>query len=229
MRTSIIDLLYHFTDISISTRLFAAYNILDKAVSLCENNAFPSIDLIRNDIENYYQTNILFSLDTHLNNIVNEKSRYDFLQQIYTTIPTSTSEVQYAKLVDQIWEYFARNDFKQYLSDLNEFKKHIQSYNHFYVNYWVYRIFSETIRIPDYSQAKANFIYIAAEFCLFQIMALVSYSQNGKIDKDEYIYIISRISRMMEHESYFRNSVTSKLLKENDLISPAGLLLLLII
>lgn len=78
--------------------------------------------------------------------------------------------------------------------------------------------------IPDYSKVRDNFIFACIEFCLMQIIALVSYAQNQTLDQDEYIYIISAVSRM-EHSS--RQKLV-KQLRDNNLISNAGLLLLII-
>lgn len=83
--------------------------------------------------------------------------------------------------------------------------------------------------IPDYEVAKTKFIYIAAEFCLIQTIALASFVNNDKkLDRNEYIYIISGINRMFDHNANFRQHLTDKLI-ENNTIRTAGLLLMVLI
>ena len=52
------------------------------------------------------------------------------------------------------------------------------------------------------------------------------YEENGrKLEKEEYMLIISHISRVMEHNSVFRKKLTDSM-NQNNMISLAGVLLL---
>lgn len=227
VRQSITDLFYLSSDISISVRLYASYNIFDKAVSLY-NNGITDFNQLKKEISLYYQSDALSALDKRLKNIINENSRYKFLQQLHVVIVPFTHDGRFVKLIEQINEYFNQNDLEKYLTDVEAFKLYCHAYHNFYLNYWVYRLFTEAIAIPDYECVKDRLIYIAAEFCLIQTLALVSYSHTGKLDKDEYVYIVSSIAKLTEHNSVFRESLSTQL-TQNNLIGIAGLLLLTIL
>lgn len=226
VRTDIIDLLYNFQEFALSTRLYISFKIIDEAISHCTSNV-PDYNVVKKYIENYYAEGMMKSLNSSLRNIVDESQRYHFLQSIvniYQDIGFLECYKRYSKLVEQARNYFCQNDFEQYSRDVSLFRNAIKSYHNFYTNYWVYRIFSELIEIPDYAKVKEKFIFIGVEFCLIQALALTSFVQNQALDKDEYIYIISSISRM-EHSSCQK---FMEELHKNNLISAAGLLLLII-
>ena len=224
VRTSIIDLLYNFQELSLNTRLFAALNIIDTAISNCTDNT-PDYNVVKEYIDSYYAEGVMSSLNSSLANVVKESSRYNFLQNIVTIYHANiTSVPKHIELTKQTFSYFEQNDFDQYSHDVTLFREAIKPYHNFFTNYWVYRIFSEIIEIPDYAQVKEKFIFIGIEFCLIQTMALASFAQNQTLDRDEYIYIISSISRM-EHSS--RQQLVEQL-RKNNLLSTAGLLLLII-
>lgn len=224
VRTSIMDIIYFSSDYSLATKLYVSYDILNKALSLYQNETID-FNLLQTDIKHYYQDDIMLSLDSRLNGIVKEENRYQILQQIQAILIHYTGHTHFSDLAQQVHQYFYRNDYEQYLTDLNAFREAIKPYNNFHANYWVYRIFAELISIPDYLQVREKFIYIASEFCLIQTVALVSFVQKGVLDRDEYIYITSIISRMLEHAEEIRKQLTEQL-KQNNLISTAGLLLL---
>lgn len=224
VRTSIIDLLYHFRELFLNTRLFAALNIIDRAISNCTSNT-PDYNVVKEYIDSYYVPGVMTSLNNDLTNVVKESSRYNFLQNIINIYHDNITPVpKHIELAKQTLNYFEQNNFEQYSHDVTLFKEAIKPYHNFYTNYWVYRIFSETIEIPDYTKVKEKFIYIGIEFCLIQAMALASFVQNQTLDREEYIYIISSISRM-EHVS--RQELVEQL-RKNNLLSTAGLLLLII-
>ena len=224
VRTSIIDLLYNFQELSLNTRLFTALNIIDKAISNCTSNT-PDYNAVKEYIDSYYVPGVMTSLNNDLTNVVKESSRYNFLQNIINIYHNNITPVpKYVELARQTLNYFEQNDFEQYSHDITLFREAIKPYHIFYTNYWVYRIFSEMIEIPDYALVKEKFIFIGIEFCLIQAMALASFAQNQTLDREEYIYIISSISRM-EHAS--RQQLVEQL-RKNNLLSTAGLLLLII-
>ena len=92
----------------------------------------------------------------------------------------------------------------------------------------MYRIFSDTLSIPDYEKVKEKFAYIAVEFAVFQTIALVSFVKNQRLIREEYIYIISCLSRMMEHSVNFMEDLKRQI-REKNLASGAGLLLMTIL
>ena len=111
---------------------------------------------------------------------------------------------------------------------LKRFREEVlKTYDGFYTNYWVYRIFSDTLSLPEYEKAKEKFIYIAVEFALFQMIAMVSFAE-GRFTQEEYACIISCLSRLTEHNPRFSNDLISEIHK-NNLANTAGLLLLTIV
>lgn len=226
VRKSITEFLYDFCDISLSTRLFVTFSIINEAVSHSTNDT-PDFNIVKKIIDGYYSDGVIASLDNHLQNIVSESNRYQFLRRVISLLPniiTSVTPHKYLNLLERTVNYFVQTDFEQYLKDMTSFKEVIKCYNNFYTNYWAYRIFFELMAIPNYSQIRGNFIFACIEFCLMQIISLASYTQNQTLDRDEYIYIISAVSRI-EHSS--REKLVKELHK-NNLISNAGLLLLII-
>ena len=227
VRTSIIDIIQGAPEVSLGTRLFVSFNILDKAIQQYQKNQI-NFNTLKSDIDFSSQKDTLHSLDTKLHYIVNEVRRYAFLSKLQTVAFDYIVFERFTKLIILTNEYFSRNNFEKYLKDLDDFRKDTKFLGTFYNNYWVYRIFSDIIVIPDYEQAKEKLLHIAAEFCLIQTFALVSYANKGKFDKDEYIYIISCIGRMMEHNKSIYEKVTTSL-KENNAINVAGLLLMILV
>lgn len=226
VRTGIMDLLYDFQDIPLSTRLFASFSIINKAVSCFQSNSL-NLNIAKQFFDSYYSNGTLSALNNQLQKVVSENSRFQFLQRIASILPihiTPVTPPDYARLIQQAVDYFNQTGFEEYLKDITSFKEAVESYNNFYTNYWVYRFFTELTAIPDYSQIKDNFIFICIEFCLIQILALASYSKNNILDRDEYIYIISSVCRK-EHAS--RKGLMGQL-RDNNLISNAGLLLMII-
>lgn len=134
---------------------------------------------------------------------------------------------RFHEMVSQVEGYFARSNADDFRGDIQNFRAHIAPYGNFYINYWVYHIFGDTMEIPDYSKVLEQFIYTAAEFCLTQTMALVSFVNHGVLDREDYIYMISNISRMMEHNLSFRKELTKRL-TDFHAVSAAGLLMMII-
>lgn len=228
VRTGIVDILQCYPQITLSTRLFAAYKILEKAIEFYHNGQLDYNSLSPN-IDLYFQENTLRSLDTQLSHVVKETDRYRFLQKLQTVLYGQSTLERFSQLIELTNTYFMQSTPEQYLSDIALFRADLQNYASFYTNYWVYRIFSDGLEIPDYQLVKTKFLYIAAEFCLIQTMALASFVNNGrKLNRDEYIYIISCISRRFEHSEGFRRLLTDKLVGNNT-ISAAGLLLMILI
>lgn len=227
VRTSIIDILQSNANVTLGTRLYASFNILDKAIHLYQTNQLDS-DIFKANIDIYFQENTLLSLDTQLHNIVNEANRFAFIQQLQTIILENAYDDHTIQLATQTYNYFQHNNLEEYLSDIALFRTSIQKYNNFYTNYWVYHIFSDILEIPEYELTKEKLLYIALKFCCIQFIALASFSQNKNLDHNEYIYIISCISRIMEHNESFRKRLLAKL-HENDLVSVAGLLLMTLV
>ena len=227
IRSSIIDILQNNADISLNTRLYIAFNILDKAIQSYQNEQLD-FNLLKPTIDLYSQKDTLCSFDIQLHDIVNESNRYIFLQELQTILFENLPEGHFEKLAIQTYVYFTKNDLEKYLSDIIAFRANIKEYTTFYTNYWIYRIFSDILEIPDFNLSKEKMLYIAMEFCCAQAVALASFVNKKKIDRDEYIYIISNISRMMEHHAAFRQYLIEKLNK-NNMINAAGFMLMILI
>ena len=228
-RTSIVELLQSMPHISLNTRLFAAFTILEEAVRMYGGHQFNA-DIFRAEVNAYIQEPILSALEKQLKNAVDEKKRYYFLKEIINIAIDNKRPEYFTELVQQSVDYFNQEYSEQYLSDLQAFKEYsLAVYSNFYTNYWVYRIFSDILSIPEYEKSKKKFVYIAIEFALFQIITLASFVKKGRIiDEKEYIYIISSLSRMMEHNESFRKKLTFQMDK-NNLVSAAGVLLLSVV
>ncbi len=226
VRNSIISILQRSLDISLCTRLFVSYNILDEAIRHYKEKQFD-FNMLRKDIEECMQEEVLLSMNANMHGIIQEREQYSFLQQFQMVLLDFSGQERFKKMVQQVNAYFLRNDFEQYLADMHRFRVCLRQYDNFYINYWVCRIFSEIIVIPAYEKARDEFIYITAEFCLFQIVAFVLYVNNGTLDREEYIYAISCVSRRMEHNSNFHEKLMAQL-KENEVDDIVGLLMMTI-
>ena len=227
VRTGITELLYAFPNISLSTRLFVSFNIINEAISHCEGDN-PDFNIVKGYIDSYYADGIMTSLDDQLQNMISEDNRYQFIPQFLSVLLNTVSAAilpDYIKLVRETLHYFSQVDSKQFLEDITSFKETIKPYDNFYTNYWVYLMFSELISIPDYSKTRGNFIYTCIQFCLIQMVALASYVQNKTLDKDKYIYITSVVNRM-QHLGLRKKLIEQ--LGESNLISNVGILLLII-
>lgn len=229
VRTGIIEVLQHYPQITLLARLFASWKILESAIQFYQKWGQPDYHSLSPSIDLYFQENTLYSLDSQLSYAINEANRYNFLKKFQTVLYGHPTFGRFSQLIELTNTYFTQSGFEQYLSDIALFRAAIQDYAFFYTNFWVYRIFSDCLGIPDYERVKTNFIYIAAEFCLIQTIALVSFTSNGKkLNRDEYVYIISSVSRLLEHDKTFQQHMTDKLV-ENHTISAAGLLLMILI
>ncbi len=177
----------------------------------------------------YAREDVLKSLEMRLGKSVNEESQYHFLGQLLKIAEKYEGLERFLGLLQQAGQYFEEKSPEQYASDVKAFKETcLAEYSGFYTNYWVYRIFSDTLSIPDYEKVKEKFAYIAVEFAVFQTIALVSFVKNQRLIREEYIYIISCLSRMMEHSVNFMEDLKRQI-REKNLASGAGLLLMTIL
>lgn len=228
IRSSIVDIIQNTSGITLGTKLFVSYRILNEAVKSFQQNQIDfHLFKSRTDVNSYFQKNTLSSFNAALQNLVDESKRYVFLQRLISVLYQETPHVHFAELLQQAIAYFASAPAETYLADLVSFRAFIKPYGAFYRNYWVYHIFMELVKIPDYKLAQEGMLYIAAEFCLIQTLALTAYASRQKLEQEEYIYIVSVISRIMEHNQNFRKNLIAELHK-NQLISAAGLLLMII-
>lgn len=228
-RNDMIDVLQGTPDISLQTRLFTAFTILEESIRLYQDGR-PDADILQKDIQTLSQANILYALEPQVNQLVSEANRYHFLQQLTANTQNfRKGSERFARLVKNTGEYFGRNCFEQYVSDMQAFRSSFcPAYAAFYTNYWVYRIFSDFLSIPEYEKAKEKFIFIATEFALIQAIALAAFSRKGSLDREEYIYIISYLSRELEHSQSVHDDILSRL-NGNNMISVAGLMMLTIV
>lgn len=228
VRSGIIGILQHTADVTLSTRIFASYNILEEAISFYQEEQID-FNNVKKDVEECLQENVLLSINADMGEAIQESDRYKFLRQLQEVIATFPEwGGRFSEICRQVNEYFARNNFHQYIEDMQKFRTYVRDkYHNFYINYWVCRLFADTIAIPDYEKAREKYIYVAAEFCLFQIMAFVTYVNHSNLDREEYIYMISFVSRTLDHSEDFRKNLM-KLLKETNIVGIAGLLMMII-
>lgn len=226
VRSDIVSIIQVLPTLSLRTRLFISYKILDKAIQLYQDNQLDH-NLLTQATDPYLQEDTLISLNTQLQNAVDESNRYRFLQKLQSLISNISEHNGFSDYITQTNQFLSQNNLEQYLLFLEKFRAHMQPYNGFYTNYWVYHTFSDILEIPDYSHAKEKLIYVAAKFCLIQTVALGVFANNHKLTRDEYIYIVSCISRTFEHNAKFRKLLTDELITSN-MISLAGLLLMLL-
>lgn len=223
VRAEVVMILQETPEVSLNTRLFVAFNILEAAVSMYQNEQMDLVSL-QKDIELYAQKSVLSALEPQLEQVVDESSRHQIFRQLLAVVSTFTGYRRFAELVGQAIKYFDEEDIERYVTDAQAFKEVcLTRYSDFYTNYWVYCIFSDTLSLPDYTKAKERFIYIAIEFALFQMITMVSFIKNGRLDQEEYIYIISTLSRIMEHREAFRRELIGKI-HESNIVSAVGVL-----
>lgn len=224
VRNVMVDIFQNSAELSLHTKVAFAFDILEKAILLYKNGQTDFCRL-EEDIAWYFQDNRLYIMDAGLREAVSEESRYHFLQKIQLLIDVQNGSELFLEMVRQVKEYFSRNDLEQYLDDVQKFKRSQSIYQDFHHKYWMYRIFSDLIHVPDFEKAKENYLCIAAGFCLAQIMALVACRKEGTLEKETYICILSNISRMMEHNKTFKETVVRQM-DGNHINGLAGLLLL---
>ena len=226
IRTNVIDLLYFFHDISLSTRLFTSFNIINEAISnyVGDNSDFT---VVQKFIDSCYENNVMTSLDSQLQSMISESTRYQFLPQLLSVLPNAVRSdflPDHVALITQALEYFGKTDSEKFRKDMALFKEAMKPYEKFHTNYWVYCIFSDLLSLPDPSKIKENFLFIAIQFCLMQLLSLAAFSQNHTLSKDEYIYIISTVNRL--HHSIQKKFIDK--LQENNLDNNLGILLLIV-
>jgi len=228
IRSNIVDILQCFPTTSLHTRLFVSYKILENGITLYQQNQLNS-DLATEYANRYFSPEIMCSLDSQLSQLIDDSKRFHFFKNLHTLLhDLSFSHEHFSQLAAETCNYFLHTDFKQYMEDLASFRTTAQNYHMFYTNYWVYRIFTEMIRIPDYEHVTENFLYIAAELCLTQLIALATFAHTPTPGQIDYPFITSCINRTFERNSDFRKKTICKL-QENDVVNAAGLLLMTLI
>lgn len=227
VRASMVEVIQDMPGISLNTRLFAAFTILEEAIAMCESDQMDT-DGFRMKVNAYVQAPVLAAIDGQVTGAVDEEKRYRFLQRILAIAGRYREQDRFFELVQHAAAYFSQGYSDRYLSDFKRFREEVlKAYDGFYTNYWVYRIFSDTLSLPEYEKAKEKFIYIAVEFALFQMIAMVSFVE-GRFTQEEYACIISCLSRLTEHNPRFYKDLISEIHK-NNLANTAGLLLLTIV
>lgn len=225
VRNEMIKILQEARYMPLSVRLFTAFTILEEGIRMYQDGQ-SDVDILRENVRVCTQEAILRKLELNLAQIIDERSRYQVLRKLLEITIAFKNYDRFAELIQQAVRYFDADEFERYLSDRKRFEEIcLTEYKDFYINYWVYRIFSEVIAIPDHERSKERFIYIAIGQALFQTIALAAFVKNGRADREEYVYIISCLSRLMEHSGDLRKKLKEKI-HECGLASAAGVLLL---
>lgn len=226
VRTHIMNILKSAPDISLSSRLFLSFSALTESIKLYQSGKLD-IDCFE---QNCTKITALPIIEEELKNAIDDKNRYQIIKQLLLIIynTNSNSENRFIQYIHDAAEYFSKNNTNQYIADLTRFREEFcSSYQNFYTNYWVCRLFSDILSIPEYENSKELFIYFAVGFALIQAISLVYFSNNGKIERDEYIYIITTLDRLLEHNSSFCKLFITEI-AQNKLDNAAGLLLFII-
>ncbi len=226
VRIAMVDVFQNPVKLSLHTRAALAFDILEKAIERYKDGRTDPEE-IKEAVAWCFQDSKLNMMEMRLHGIVDENSRYRFLQEIRFLLDTNNCSERFMEMIREMNTYFASNDLEQYLKDIQNLKNIQCGYGDFHIRYWVCHIFSDLLSIPEYEKARENFMYIAACFCLAQMMALVVCVNQGTLDRNQYIYIISNISRKMEHNKYFKMQLMNRL-DENKINGLAGLLLMII-
>ena len=224
VRSGMVDIIQHTADIFLVTRLFAAYDILCRAVEFYEKMEMDA-SFLQAQLDQYLREEVLYSLDGYLQKGIDGRDQYRFVKDILPVIDGESG--RWRQLILLTIEYFERAGVERYEKGMERFKEHLAVYKTFYINYWIYRIFQDVMEIPEYGKSKERFIYSTAQFCLIQSIAFVVFARNGFLGREDYIFIISSVSRMMEHNTTVRKDLVAKL-NEFHALSPAGLLMMII-
>lgn len=225
VRNDLLGIMQGYPQVDLMPRVFTCYQITEKALELYNQNCLD-YDRLNPMIAAYCREDTLCTFEAQLKNIVSDEQRYSFLQKLKVVLATVSDNSIIINYREQFIEYFDKASCETYLEDLESFRKDMKAYDKFYTNYWTYRIFEDFLSFPDFMQSKKKLLYIAAEFCLVQAVALGIYAKKEKqLSKEEYILIVSHISRVMEHNNLFRKKLTDTM-EENNMINLAGILLL---
>lgn len=225
VRNELMAVIQGYSNFSLVTRLFVCYQILEIALKLYNNNCldFEEFDRV---ISLYCNESNLSAYESQLQSMQMEEQRYTFLKSLKNVLKTSDSSAPKESGYEKFVSYFEKTDYQTYLSDLGHFRERMKEYEDFWSKYLTYRMFSEFISLPDFNGARTNLLYIAAEFCLIQAIALANYADNqGVLTEEEYILIISYLSRIMEHNKSFHTNL-AKNMEEQGVVNLAGLLLM---
>ncbi len=227
VRTCMVNIMESYSHISLKARLYAIYKIVESAVEFYKQeqldyNAFMEF------VAFYFQENILMSFEKQLKGAVSTKACLNFVKELQTVLENIKVFEEDKEMVECTESYYSLIEESDYVLHWQLFREATESYKQFYNNYWVCHLFTDSMSIPDYERVKEKILYIAVEFCLIQSVALANFVMNGgELNRDEYILIISRICRTMEHDQKFRESLTL-ILCENNAISLAGLMLMVL-
>lgn len=225
VRNELMAVMQGYSNLSLVTRVFVCYQILEIALKLYNNNCLDFEEFDR-AISLYRNENNLRVYELQLQSMQMEEQRYTFLKSLKNVIKelaTSKGKYSYYKKFEN---YFENTDYQSYLDDLSAFRVRMKEYERFWPKYWTYRIFSEFVSLPDFNSAKTNLLYVAAEFCLVQAIALANYACNQRtLTEEDYILIISQIERLTEHNKSFHTNL-AKNMEEQGVVNLAGLLLM---
>lgn len=225
VRSDLLGVLQGYPQIGLVARVFACYQIIEKALEVYDANCVD-YERLAPLISAYCREDILRSFENQLKEVIGEEQRFSFLQQLKLVLADVKENSIFDAYREKFIAYFEENDVEKYVEDLAAFREHMKKYAGFFNNYWAYRVFEDFLSFPNFHESKTKFLYIAAQFCLTQAIALAVYEANGKkLEKEEYMLIISHISRVMEHSVLFRKKL-SKSMNENNMVSLAGILLL---
>lgn len=225
VRNELMAVMQGHSELSLVTRVFACYQILEIALKLYNNNCldFEEFDCA---ISLYRNENNLRAYELQLKSLQMEEQRFIFLKSLKNVLANSDASHTRYQIYKNFVEYFEKEDCNKYISDVSAFRERMKEYEGFWTKYWTYRIFSGLISLPDFNEAKTNLLYLAVEFCLVQAIALSNFVYNQNVlTEEDYIFIISHVGRTLEHDQGFYKNL-SKNMEEQGVVNLAGLLLM---
>lgn len=225
VRNELMAVMQGYSNLSLVTRVFLCYQILEIALKLYNNNCLNFEEFDR-AISLYRNENNLHAYELQLQSLQMEEQRFIFLKSLKNVLKTSDSSKEKDSCFEKFVSYFEKTDYQAYLSDLDHFRERMKEYEKFWTKYWTYRMFSGFISLPDFNGVRTNLLYIAAELCLIQAIALANYVNSQRVlTEEEYSLIISKLSRIMEHNKLFHKNL-AKNMEEQGVVNLAGLLLM---
>lgn len=226
IRSILIDILSNYPDLSLQTKIYAVYNILDKAILHYENGQ-TDLDSLVPDIATFIDYNSLKNLDKTLSGIIKKQNQYQLVVQFKNLMKyVKANNAEHQKLLTQAAECLENISDKEYTEISVAFENSLKEYSGFFINYWISQIFSECIKVPDYAEARNQLAFIAGKLFFSNTLAFIEFTKTNTLNKDNYIEIISKSHRITDHNDSFKKQLIN-IFEKNNLISPAGILLLL--
>ena len=228
VRFILIDLLTNFSDLSLETRMYAVFNILEKAISKFEQGQFD-MEALLPEIKQLLDYPYLASLDKKLADAIKNENRYKIIREFKSMMKELAKRLNSRRepLLQAI-EYLENISYEKYLEDMALYKEKLKKFNNFYTNYWIYRLFNEAINLTEYKKVKDNLLFAAGEGFFMSILLMADMSKTKSMDTERFLQLVAIANKNIDHSQIFRTYIID-MLNKNNLVSTAGLMLMLFI